>query len=67
MIPAANHSACTETTPLIGGSYKVTFFRNSSGACRKEDATEAIVHYHRLDGTLVHCEYEKLAEESVKH
>ncbi|HIQ66633.1 MAG TPA: hypothetical protein IAB25_06180 [Candidatus Coproplasma stercoravium] len=63
---AANNSACSETTPLIGGSYMVTYYRNASGACRKEDATEAIVHYHKTDGTLVHCEYHKI-ESAVKH
>ena len=63
---AANNSACSETTPLIGGSYMVTYYRNASGACRKEDATEAIVHYHKTDGTLVHCEYHKI-ESAVNH
>ena len=59
-MPAVNSSLSTETTPLTGGSYKVTYYRNASGACRKQDATEAIIHYHKLDGTLVHCEYVKL-------
>lgn len=43
-----------------GGSYKITYFRNARGACVKEDATEEIIHYHDMHGTLVHCEYHKI-------
>ena len=50
----------SETTPLQNGSYKVTFFRNEDGACAKEDATAAIIHFHDCGGTLVHCEYTRL-------
>lgn len=53
---AAYRRAYHETTPLLGGSYKITYFRNARGACVKEDATEEIIHYHDMHGTLVHCE-----------
>ncbi|MCD8372912.1 MAG: hypothetical protein LUD27_06405 [Clostridia bacterium] len=56
----AMYSYYTETLPLDKGSYKVMFYRNSSGACRKEDATEVIIHTHNENGVLVHCEYLKL-------
>ena len=49
-----------ETTPLLGGSYKVTYFRNELGACNKEDATEEIVHFYNMENVLVHCEYHKI-------
>lgn len=52
---AAYRRADHETTPLLGGSYKITYFRNARGACVKEDATEEIIHYHDMHGTLVHC------------
>ena len=58
------HSLYTETTPLIGGSYKITYYRNAKGACSKKDASEAIVHYYSLDGVLVHCEYIKLGDDA---
>ncbi|MCD8040695.1 MAG: hypothetical protein LUF82_04175 [Clostridia bacterium] len=57
-------SACSlysETLPLDKGNYKVLFYRNAGGACRKEDATEVIIHFHNVSGVLVHCEYKKLA------
>ncbi len=53
-----------ETTPLLGGSFKVTYFRNASGACEKADATEEIVHFYNMEGVLVHCEYHKLKNTS---
>ena len=60
MMQAACRRADHETTPLLGGSYKVTYLRNARGACVKEDATEEIIHYHDMHGTLVHCEYHKI-------
>ena len=54
------HEPFSETTPLKDGSYKVTFFRNEEGACAKEEATAAIIHFHNCGGTLVRCEYTKL-------
>ena len=49
-----------ETLPMEGGRYKVLFYRNGKGACSKQEATEVIVHYHSVNGTLIHCEYQKL-------
>ena len=60
MMQAAYRRADHETTPLSGGSYKITYFRNARGACVKKDATEEIIHYHDMHGTLVHCEYHKI-------
>ncbi|MCD7729717.1 MAG: hypothetical protein LUI60_07410 [Clostridia bacterium] len=56
---SAIYSYYSETLPLDTG-YKVMFYRNSDGACRKEDATEVIIHFHNVNGVLVHCEYQKL-------
>ena len=55
----------SEAAPLIGGSYKVTYFRNSAGACEKSAATEEIVHFYDMHGSLVHCEYHKLASKGA--
>ena len=60
MMTASVAATFRETTPLIGGSYKVTYFRNQDGACKKEDATEEIVHFYNMEGVLLHCEYHKL-------
>ena len=61
--PRAAHTS--EAAPLIGGSYKVTYFRNSAGACEKSAATEEIVHFYDMHGSLVHCEYHKLASKGA--
>ncbi len=55
-----DYALCSETTPLTDGNYKVTYFRNADGACRKEDATAVIIHFHNTQGVLVHCEYVNL-------
>ncbi len=61
MVLGGNGDASEERTSLGGGKYKITFYRNSSGACKKAEATEAIVHYHDAEGTLVNCEYRRFS------
>ena len=58
------HSFNPETPPLSGVIYKITYSSTATGACIKNHASEAIVHYYSLDGVLVHCEYIKLGDDA---